>query len=249
MAQREFLTSMLEDNALKAVDNDTVIYSDFYEPALQMLIEKEIGRYPSADALFFGGHEFTQRKMLAIFPKSKKVDDNSFPVECVHITLPKQNELSHRDVLGSLTSLGIAREKIGDIDFVDNIVQVFLAYPMGKFVIGELNKIGKYNVKVTEVNSSDIVAVEPVFDVIDVIVASMRADVLIDTVFKLSRSEAAAFVMGEKVFVNHAPIAKPAYTLKYGDIVSVRSKGRFIVDEQKGTTKKGNIKLSIKKFL
>lgn len=248
MSQKEFLASMLEQTADKASQMGIVIYGDFYEPVLQMLIEKEIGRYPNADAVFFGGHDFTERKMLAIAPKAMSLSYRDYPIDCIHIKLPANNELSHRDVLGSLTSLGIAREKIGDINITDKAAQLFIAAPLGDFIIGELSKIGKYTVSAQKAAFEDIIAVEPVFSDIDVIVASMRADVLMHAVFKLSRSEAAAFIKGEKVFVNHSPISKPSVNLKRGDIVSVRSKGRFIVDEAKGTTKKGNIRLSIKKF-
>jgi len=76
----------------------------------------------------------------------------------------------------------------------------------------------------------------------------MRLDAVIHTVYKLSRSEAASFIKAQKVKINHQLALKPAVNLKQGDVISVRGKGRFIVESLSGTTKKGNIKLKIKKF-
>ena len=89
---------------------------------------------------------------------------------------------------------------------------------------------------------------EPVFKEMDIIIPSMRMDAVIHTVYKLSRSEAAAFVKAEKVKLNHQPVSKPSVNVKEGDVVSVRTKGRFVVDAITGSTKKGNLKLHIKKF-
>ena len=60
--------------------------------------------------------------------------------------------------------------------------------------------------------------------------------------------EAAAFVKGEKVFVDHESVTKPGRDVKAGDIVSVRSKGRFVVDSVDGSTKKGNLKITVRRF-
>ena len=81
-----------------------------------------------------------------------------------------------------------------------------------------------------------------------VIIPSMRIDAIIHCVFRLSRSEAAAFVKGEKVLINGNGVIKPGAGVRIGDVVSVRSKGKFIVEGIAGNTKKGNIKLNVRKF-
>ena len=57
------------------------------------------------------------------------------------------------------------------------------------------------------------------------------------------------FVKGGKVKINHNQVSKPAMTVKVGDMISVRTKGRAIVDSESGQTKKGNTKLLVKKFV
>lgn len=247
MGQRDYFFSKLEDAVDFATNKGLTVYLDFYEPSIQMLTEREIARFPQCDCVHFGGQEYSERKMLAIFPASSLPDNASFPIACVQIKT-KRIELTHSDVLGALMGLGIEREKVGDINICDDLIQIFVCESLGEFVVNNLNKIGRHEVSPIQVELSEVQEIQPVFVVADLIVASMRLDAIVHTVFKLSRSEASGYVKGEKVKVNHVPTLKPAATLKQGDIVSVRSKGRFIVDEQLGTTKKGNIKLRIKKF-
>ncbi len=247
MAQKDFLAARIEDAAEKTEKIGMPVFLDFYEPALQHIIEREIGRYPSVDCAFIGGHDFCERKMLAILPKGETVLDGDFPIECIHID-KKNIDIAHPDVLGSLLGLGLQREKTGDINILEDVVQLFVEEPLGELVENELNHIGRFEVSSRKVTSSEVVSVEPKFITVSVIIPSMRIDAVIHSVYKLSRSEASNFVKSEKVFVNHVACVKPGAAVKAGDIVSVRSKGRFIVEEIAGNTKKGNIKLVVKKF-
>ena len=246
MAQKDFLYSRLEDAAEKAVRWDQAVYGDFYEENLQHGIEREIGRYPEADCAFFGGQEYSRRKMLSVFPKGEEPDIRSYPLELIFISV--RGDVSHRDYLGALLGLGIEREKVGDIDVMTGGAQVFVSAPLGRFIEENLTGVSRYDAQTKVKDLSEAVEIPPVFEKITIIIPSLRVDAVIHGVYKLSRSEASAFVKGEKVFVNGDAKVKPGYDLKTGDIVSVRSKGKFIVDEISGQTKKGNIKLSVRKY-
>ena len=78
--------------------------------------------------------------------------------------------------------------------------------------------------------------------------ASERIDAVISFAFNMSRNDAALFISSGKVFVNAREIISKSHTLKYGDIVSVRGKGRFIFDEIVATTKKGRYYIKIRKY-
>ena len=248
MAQKDFLNARIEDAAVKAEKMGVAVYVDFYEPQLQHIIEREIGRYPSCDCEFFGGHEYCERKMLAVFPKGQAPSYGDYPIDCIHIKI-KNTDISHPDVLGSLLGLGLQRGKTGDINLIDGVAQLFVQVPLGEFVENNLCKISKYDVIAKRVSVADVISVEPLFTSVSVIIPSMRIDAVIHSVYKLSRSEASNFVKSEKVYINHVVCTKPGAAVKTGDVVSVRSKGKFIVDEIAGSTKKGNIKLAVRKFV
>ena len=248
MAQKDFLSERLEESAKTASERMIRIYTDFYEPNLQHIIERETGRYPGSGCAFFGGHEYTERKMLCIHPRGEEPSREDFPIDCVQIPLPKKSGISHRDVLGSVLALGIERDQTGDITVRDNLVQLFVSKPIGQLIADELRQIGKHEVRARIAAPDEVKVYEPRFTPVSVIIPSMRIDALIHAVYRLSRSEASAFVKGEKVFINHEAVNKPGRDVKEGDIVSVRSKGRFIVEKVAGQTKKGNIKIDVKKF-
>lgn len=247
MVQKDFLSSKIQDAAEKSSEDNTVIYLDFYEPTIQMLVEREIVRYPRSECLFFGGHEYCERKMLAISSKGHEPELNDFPIACLQIEQPNA-QIKHQDVLGALMGLGIERAKIGDINIVNDMIQIFTVGNLGEYISDNLTQINKYNVKTAIVPKSEILAVEPTFKELNIIVPSLRVDALIHSIYKLSRNEAAALIKAEKVKVNHQSISKPSAKAKTDDLISVRTKGRFIIGEITGTTKKGNSKLTVKKF-
>ncbi len=247
MGQKDFLSSQIQDAAERSHDGNAVIYLDFYEPTIQMLVEREIVRYPKSECLFFGGHEYCERKMLAISSKGNEPELDDFPITCLQIERPT-DQIKHQDVLGALMGLGIERAKIGDINIMNDMIQIFTVSNLGEYISDNLIQISKYDVKTKIVTKSDVIAVEPIFNELNIIVPSLRVDALIHSIYKLSRNEAAALIKAEKVKVNHQSISKPSAKVKTGDLISVRTKGRFIVGDVTGSTKKGNSKLIVKKF-
>ena len=247
VGQKDFLSSQIQDATEKSRDGHTVIYLDFYEPTIQMLVEREIVRYPKSECIFFGGHEYCERKMLAISAKGNEPELKDFPIVCLQIEQPNA-QMKHQDVLGALMGLGIERAKIGDINIMDDMIQIFTVSNLGEYISDNLIQINRYAVETKIVPISEITAVEPTFSELSIIVPSLRVDALIHSIYKLSRNEASALIKAEKVKVNHQSISKPSAKVKTDDLISVRTKGRFIVGEITGTTKKGNSKLVVKKF-
>jgi RNA-binding protein YlmH len=127
-------------------------------------------------------------------------------------------------------------------------LQIFVSAPLGDYVQDSLTEISRYGVALKKTPGDAARSIEPEFTVMDIIVPSMRLDAVIHGAYKLSRNDASDYIKAQKVSVNHAPALKPAVNLKPGDIVSVRTKGRLIVDGILGTTHKENIRLRIKKF-
>lgn len=248
MGQKDFLINRIVEAAALSSGGNIAVYMDFYDTTVQLSTEREIARFVGSDCAFFGGTEYCERKMLAIFPSGAEPDYRDYPIEVIYIErLPEG--LDHRDVLGSLMGAGIEREKVGDINVFDGHAQIFVAKPMGDFLESNLERIGAFEVSAKKIPLSDAVVIAPKFAELDIIVPSMRLDAIIHAVYKLSRSEAAAFVKAERVQINHVTAQKPAANLRVGDIVSVRTKGRFVVGSELGATKKGNLRLRISKYV
>ena len=245
MGQKDFLTDRIADAAEFVLRSGTAVFLDFYEPSVQLLTERELGRYPLCSCTFFGGHEFSERKMLAVHGKDSEPVPADYPLKCIQF---EAQGLEHRDVLGALTALGIEREKIGDINFFGGTVQAMVSEPIDEFIVQNLHKAADRNIECISVPADQIREREPNYKDMDIIVASMRIDNIMHAVFKMPRTEAQAFVKAEKVKINHQPVLKPSVNVKSGDIISVRTKGRALIDALTGTTKKGSTKLKVRKF-
>ena len=63
---------------------------------------------------------------------------------------------------------------------------------------------------------------------------------------KEGRAKSKERVEKGKVKVNHSIVDEPSFIIESGDVVSVRSFGRFFVAEQIAETKKGKYRLEIK---
>ncbi|MGL5353866.1 MAG: YlmH/Sll1252 family protein [Clostridium sp.] len=85
------------------------------------------------------------------------------------------NKLTHRDFLGAILSLGIEREKIGDIVIKDNSAFVPVMEDIWSYVYDNITSVGKTPVNVSIVNDlSGVPLVEFKEDVINV--SSLRID-------------------------------------------------------------------------
>ena len=75
----------------------------------------------------------------------------------------------------------------------------------------------------------------------EMIISSLRLDVMISAVYKLSRKETSQLIVQGKAFVNSCQTVNGSYTVKEGDIISLRGFGRFQFAEQLRTTKKDRL--------
>ena len=89
--------------------------------SLQYRRELELARYLFGEepGLYaFGGFEDAERKMLVYLPEyldESVLYAEDSPVTCLEGTFFREDNLSHRDILGALMGAGIQRETVGDI--------------------------------------------------------------------------------------------------------------------------------------
>ena len=82
-----------------------------------------------------------------------------------------------------------------------------------------------------------------------ILVPQLRLDVVLSEILHLSRSKASDFIEQERVFVNYELKTKNATTLKQGDILTVRGKGKYEIGEILSQTAKGKLRLEVKKYV
>jgi RNA-binding protein YlmH len=194
----------------------------------------------------FGGIPYAERQMVAFIPDALYYEWD-YPIAALQIipSYPKFAEkLGHRDILGALMNLGVDRGKIGDIILSENNYYLLCEENIADYFIENLDKIKHTVVKLCRI-SADSIQQKQNFTEKEGIVSSNRLDAVIACIYKLSRNEALELLRSEKIYVNGKLIQNPSHSCKVDDIISVRGFGRFLYQEEYGTTNKGRIKIRV----
>ena len=168
-----------------------------------------------------------------------------YPISCIEVKplYPKfAEEISHRDVLGAVMHLGIERNRIGDILLKDKRAYIYCDSSIHAYIMDHLTQIRHTMMQLSLLEDGQNLSIQPEFEERTDMVASNRIDAIIARAYHLSRSEAAAYIAAEKVFIN-GKRAGSNTACENGAVVSVRGKGRFIFETDETYSKKGKLKV------
>lgn len=261
MMKRELL-STISDPDLKVVaaqfldkvaqsgKNHEKVFTAFLSPIERDLCEKLFWKcHEDVQILSFGGYEEAEYQMVGLAPNYLELTHEDFPIQLIVAEVTaKTFELSHRDILGALMSLGFKRNRLGDLSIIDNKIQILCDLEMASYISAQLEKIGRYSVRTTTEPISAYQAPPVQMEEQFKTVSSLRLDVVLAAGFNMSRGLAMDFIEGDKVKVNHLPESRPAHLLSEGDLIACRGKGRLILSAIEGNSKKDRIKIRIQKM-
>ena len=187
---------------------------------------------------------------MLIFPEYESVEYLEEPVVAIEIVVDsKFDRLGHRDCLGSILGTGLERDKVGDVIVTDRGFQAVVAAEVVDFLLTNLTHVGKAPVSVDPIDLEQLeVAPERVKE-IKATVASLRLDAVASSGFGVSRTRMARDIKAERVKLNWKPVRDPAHDVAEGDILSIRGRGRVVVEEIQGTTRKGRIGVLLKRYI
>lgn len=113
--------------------------------------------------------------------------------------------------------------------------------------LSHFTKFKKAKIDIININEIKIKPKE--FEDLKIVVASNRLDNFVAEISKSSRSKAEEYILSERVFVNELVEVKVTKKIKEKDKITIRGKGKFVVDEFVGTNKKGKEIYLIKKYV
>ncbi|OCB00311.1 RNA-binding protein [Clostridium beijerinckii] len=235
--------NLYEKYLLARDKNITVFGKSFYTPNIWMWFEKNL----SSNDLKIESNgllDDSERRMVSF----NNIYKSPFPMKLIKIeSTSKFSNLTHRDFLGGILSLGIERNKIGDLLVNNNTCYVPVHEEVEDFIIYNLNRISKVicNVKVVD----DFEFLPRVnFEEIVVLVSSLRIDGIVSKIINISRSKAQAMIEQGQVLIDYVKIKDKSYELKGQERITIRGFGKFIVGNSIGNSKSGRIKIIIKKY-
>lgn len=196
----------------------------------------------------WGGYDDAERKLLCFYPEWDEGDMSEF-LKIIKVSHSGYKKLSHRDYLGSVLSLGISRDFIGDILVFGGYALIIVKSEMADFIELNYSKAGKTNLtaEILEIQSIEIPE-NNIREVTDT-VSSLRLDAVVSSAFSVSRGAAAAFISAGSVYVNDMLTQKVDFKVSQGDKIKVQKKGRAILKEVGGLSRKGRIAIKIERHI
>ena len=186
--------------------------------------------------------------MLSISPAYYVAEACDYPLCRVAFRYRSQKKLTHRDVLGTLMSLGIKRDAVGDILCGDGLAVVILRDELAPFVCEQIDRIGGEGVTVIPSYDGEL-PIHIEYESIRETIASPRADSIVKALIRCSREQACDLIRLGSVSIHHIPIDSVSKSISEGDIVSVRGHGRYHIDQIGPETKKGRLALHARRRL
>lgn len=228
---------------------ETIGFLDLYQ---RSILEKGITG-ERVQYMFYGGFDSSERTMLILCPDKLDMEiiKNSF-FKVVRILLPNdlKGKYAHKNYLGALMKLGIKREKIGDILVREDGADIVVEKDIAEYIkqgLSELTRFSKSKFEILDIE--ELEKSENKKEEFTIIVPSLRLDAIVSELIRNSRTKANEAILSGRVFVNSENILKNSKSVKPGDTITIRGKGKFEFAEVSGNTKKDRSILKMFKYV
>jgi RNA-binding protein YlmH len=224
--------------------------TQFLDPSQILKAKRVLGQFEDVKYLVTSGVNGCERNIIIIYPYLMSEDEVNLPIIPLRVLINSKFEcISHRDMLGALMSLGIKREKIGDIIINNNECFIIVFSDISYYIRINLTKIKHASVIINDIAFKEIPEIEQNFKLIASNVASLRLDSILSSGFGESRSSLSGEIIKGNVKVNWEEIRDLSMGITQGDTISLKGKGRIVIDSIGSTTRKGRINIVIKKII
>ena len=193
----------------------------------------------------YGGCDAAIRQRAAfLYDEDDFVD---FEIVCLRAPILKRfNDVTHRDLLGALMSLGLDRSRFGDCFLQAGYLVAYVDEEIADYVKRNISSVRKMPVQFEQCDP-----IEPIrrTEVIKVNVSSLRIDCVVAALANVSRTVAAEMIAQKRVSIDHKLVEETKKLCNNGNTISISGKGRFIVGKTMGTTRKDRMIVEVEKFV
>lgn len=238
------------DQAEQALKTWEVSLTDFLSPPELAEAQRILDQLTEIHLLAGGGYPQAERQRLAIARAELPLDPSQVTVAALNLT---GNFLfdpaTHRDFLGALLGTGIVRDKVGDIIVLgERGAQAIVVPEIVEFLEMHLTQVRSVPVKTQQIDLSELKIRGPRKKALTTVEASLRLDAIASAGFGMSRSKMAELIAAGDVRVNWQEITQASHSLKSGDLIAIRGKGRLEVEEV-AMTKKDRYRVQLTRFM
>ncbi len=225
----------------------TVFTSEFYPPnvwgsLLKLKTQFDVSFYT------YGVFQDSERRIIGI--ANEEINTYDFPLELIKIKANnKFSSITHRDYLGSIMSLGIKREKFGDLILKNDSCYAAVQEEISDYLQFNLTRVknSPCSVEVIDLDSEE----KPVheFEYINIISTSLRLDCMVGSICGISRSSSDDLIRQGKVMVDYVPVMRRDYILDIDNLIVIRGYGKLILNKITGATGSGRLRVQLKKYI
>jgi len=246
---------MYDDSAVlraarEAAQSGVPVRLGFLDPNEQDDAAEVLASIGDVTPRFYGGYRGAARKLLVIMP-SGYLDEvfnagiSYFGLRGVGLSLDGGS--GSDAAIAELRALGIPRDHIGDVFYGGNEWQgVVLASVFGDG--SNERELEGSGARLVELDPAEVVFPGVVPKKIRATVASMRLDAVAGAGFPASRSRLAQEIKAGRFKVNGEIVQSPSAKVSEGDVVVSRGRGRLVVEEVFGETKRGRVSLMLTRY-
>jgi len=207
------------------------------------VLEKMVKNDPDVHMIAEGGFTGATRKRAVLAPTYIPDDSLEPLVDLIKIEVIGTGTLTHSQILGSLMALNIDRNIIGDITVTEYGGLFASCEEFQSFLFEHFTKVGRHDVRLSVVHEE--IEKDDKVETLNVIVSSMRLDVVVKALIHASRGKAEDYLDAGFVRRNHVVEKKVSRLCHVGDVLSIRKHGRFKLIDDTLTTKSGKIVLVV----
>jgi photosystem II S4 domain protein len=238
------------DLAEQAIKTWEVVVTDFLSPAILIEVRERFGRLTEVEFVTWGGYPQAERQRVGLARSELPLDPSQVALAALDLA---GNFLfdpaTHRDFLGAILGTGVVREKVGDILVLgERGAQVIVVPELVEFLEASLVQVRSVPVKTRRIELSELKVRPPKKKEMTTVEASLRLDAIASAGFGLSRSKMTDAIASGDVRVNWKEITQASYSVKSGDLISFRGKGRLEVGEV-AVTKKQRYRVQLTRFI
>lgn len=240
----------LTDLKRQVIENYYPKLSYFLTPREMIIAKTILGSKADIGYDNDGGYEQAERTRLLIYPAYYQSDKSDFELVLFKVNYAEKfNDIHHRQVLGSLMSLGIKREMIGDILVNNKHVQFITTLAMANYIEQHLQRIGKSKITLEQLPLTEIIVPLVEWQESALTVSNLRLDAIISGVLNISRSKSQALINKEYVKLNYVVVTDTSKIIEEGDLISIQGYGRCKLTTIGSRTRKDKIRIEVAKIL
>lgn len=184
------------------------------------------------------------------YPDSDKIILYTTKIPTIHLfEITSYYPLTHSSILGSLFSLNIQNEVFGDIIVDNNKYYFYTINEIKDFIKNNLHQIGKYPIKLTEIDIHTLDNYQRKYEESEIITSSLRIDTIISRIIGTSRDKVKTKIKNKEIILNYNILTNNSYTLKENDTFSIRKLGKYKFIKIVKKTKKDNYIIKYYKYL